>query len=488
MATNPLQNPVAVPSAAVAAMTEAWGIAGDLLGGTKAMRVAGVRHLPKWPKETQDNYSKRLNKSTLFPAYSRTVTTLSAKPFSRPITLNDDIPSQLKPWLDDIDMMGRSIAEFSADMLSTALGYGMGGILVDAPAREGVANTQAAEKAAGIRPYFAKILPTDLLGWIVELVNGKPTLTQVRFYETVDERSSDGFSTKTIRQIKVIEIGKWSVWRENPFRQWVQVDQGVTSIDFVPFVPVYGEFCGFMMSKPPLIELAYLNIKHWQSQSDQDNLLHFARVPILGVATDDTQFELTISGNVAVRIPADATLSYTEHSGKAIEAGKVSLDDLKDEMRQSGAELLVFRDAPATATEIDNDASVGTCALQRVTQGLQDSLIIALDMMAKMISITSGGGTLKLFNEFGAETMDDALNQLLVGLPEGKLLSHESTYNELQRRWNLNPGVTWEDEKKKIDTETAENQANALANATALAAVAPTNPADPKNNMPVPTK
>jgi len=481
-------NPVAVASMAVAGMSEAWGIAGDLLGGTKAMRVAGVRHLPKWPKETQDNYSKRLNASTLFPAYSRTVTTLAAKPFSRPVTLNKDIPSQLLPWLDDIDMMGRSIAEFSADMLATALGYGMGGILVDAPVRDGIANTQAAEKAAGVRPYFAKVMPTDMLGWIVEMMNGKPTLTQVRFYETVEEKGTDGFSTNKIRQIKVIGIGQWSIWRENPFRQWVQISQGTTSIDFVPFVPVYGEFLGFMLSKPPLIELAYLNIKHWQSQSDQDNLLHFARVPILGVATDDTQFELTISGNVAVRIPADAKLSYTEHTGKSIEAGKTSLDDLKDEMRQSGAELLVFRDAPATATEINDDASVGTCALQRVTQALQDSLIIALDMMAKWIRITSGGGTLKLFNEFGAEAMDDALNQLLVALPDDGLLSRESTYNELQRRWNLNPGVTWKDEKTKIDADKVENQAAALANATVLAAVAPRNPVGPQNNLPTGSK
>lgn len=484
----PLLNPVAIASMAVAYMSEAWGIAADLLGGTKAMRVAGIRHLPKWPKEEQKNYDNRLKASTLFPAYSRTITTLAAKPFSRPVTLNKDIPAQLTPWLDDIDMMGRSIAEFGADMLVTALGYGMGGILVDAPVRNGVANTQAAEKAAGVRPYFAKIMPTDLLGWIVEVINGKPTLTQVRFYETVEEKGSDGFSTKTIRQIKVIEIGKWAIWRENPFRQWVQIDQGTTTIDFVPFVPVYGEFLGFMTSKPPLIELAYLNIKHWQSQSDQDNLLHFARVPILAVATDDTQFQLVISGNVAVRIPADAKLSYTEHEGKALGSGKTALDDLKDEMRQSGAELLVFRDAPATATEIDNDASVGTCALQRVTQGLQDSLIIALDMMAKWIRITSGGGTLKLFNEFGAETMDDALNQLLVGLPDSHLLSRESTYGELQRRWNLNPGVTWAQEKVKIDADATENQARAVENATQLAAIAPKNPADAKNNLPAGSK
>jgi hypothetical protein len=36
-----------------------------------------------------------------------------------------------------------------------------------------------------------------------------------------------------------------------------------------------------MRGSPPLLNLALLNIKHWQSQSEQDNILHVARVPLL---------------------------------------------------------------------------------------------------------------------------------------------------------------------------------------------------------------
>jgi hypothetical protein len=41
--------------------------------------------------------------------------------------------------------------------------------------------------------------------------------------------------------------------------------------------------CAFGDGEPPLLDLAYLNVKHWQSQSDQDNILHIARVPILAL-------------------------------------------------------------------------------------------------------------------------------------------------------------------------------------------------------------
>lgn len=43
--------------------------------------------------------------------------------------------------------------------------------------------------------------------------------------------------------------------------------------------------------KPPLIELAHLNVKHWQSQSDQDNILHVIRVPILVRIGIQTQYD-----------------------------------------------------------------------------------------------------------------------------------------------------------------------------------------------------
>lgn len=480
MADNTLQkdNPVAKPSAVVMKMQGAWQIVCDLLGGTKAMRNAGERYLPKWPKEEPKDYKDRINLSTLFPAFSRTITTLSAKPFSRPLTLNKDIPVVMLPWLDDIDMNGRNLAEFSADQLQTALGYGMSFILVDAPARTNVANTVAAERAAGIRPYWCSIDPDDVIGWQYQVINGKATLTQFRFYECVEVVNPDGYTVTEIKQIKVLNVGGWEIHRLNAETGlWVLFSQGVTSVNFVPIAVVYGEYVDFMESKPPLIEMAYLNIKHWQSQSDQDNILHFARVPILAMATDEEAFKLTISGNIAVRIPADGKLTFTEHTGASIESGKISLDDLKDEMRNAGAELLMQRDVQATATEVSTDDSVGTCALQRVAQGLQDSLNIALGYMAAFANLGTNGGTVGVYSDFGYSALDDIDYQTLVGLVADGVLSKESLYAELQRRWNLNPGIDWATEKAKIDKDVAEATANAIQIAQASKPVV----VDPKN-------
>lgn len=489
-----LINPVAEYSAIVSAMAESWMLVSDLLGGTKAMRIAATRHLPKWPAEEQLDYDRRLTRSTLFPGFSRTVTTLSAKPFSRPVKLNEDMPPQIKTYADDnIDMMNRNVAQFGGAALQIAMSYGMCAILVDFPTRDQVANTQAAEKAAGLRPYFAKINPTDFIGWTVENIEGTDTLTQFRYYECVEEKAGDGYTVKTIRQIKVLNgsvkgaPSGWEIWRMNPFKQWIMYASGVTTIGIVPVVPVYGEFVNFFEGKPPLIELAYLNVKHWQSQSDQDNLLNFARVPILTVTTDDTSYKFKIAGNVGVRIPMLAEMKYVEHTGKAIEAGKTSLDDLKDDMRQSGAELLIMRDAPATATEIHDDSSVGKSLLQQIVQNLQDSLNTAFQYMAMWIN-QQKGGSCQLYNEFGDDVLDDIMNSLLVGMPASGALSNETLFTELQRRWNIAPGIKWDDELLRINGEADVKQARAVDQATKLAAANP-QPIETQNkNAPQPTK
>jgi hypothetical protein len=81
---------VAKQSAAVAAMAEHWPLIDDVMGGTPAMRKASINRLPKWPAEETKSYEARLNTATMFPAYPRTISVLTGKPFSKEITIQDD--------------------------------------------------------------------------------------------------------------------------------------------------------------------------------------------------------------------------------------------------------------------------------------------------------------------------------------------------------------------------------------------------------------
>ena len=124
---------VASQSDEVAEMSCDWELCEALLEGTRAMRAAGQKYLPKWPAEEVESYKARLSVAVLFPAYSRTVATLTGKPFSKPVTLSEDMPTQVAEWLQNADLEGRNLHAFAAECMGTALGYGLGGILVEYP-------------------------------------------------------------------------------------------------------------------------------------------------------------------------------------------------------------------------------------------------------------------------------------------------------------------------------------------------------------------
>src|SRR5579875_1102963 len=202
---------VRTPTKAVQAMSQGWPLVTDLLGGTDAMRAAGKQYLPQWPNEADDAYKARLRTATLFPAFARTVDVLGGKPFSKPLTLSDDIPARIRDWCNDIDLQGRDLHAFAASMCQMALAYGLSGILVDYPRVSGL-KTAAAERASGARPYFVEIPAASILGWRSERVNGVEELTQIRFLETIAE--PDGpFGDTEIEQVRVLYPGRWEIWR-----------------------------------------------------------------------------------------------------------------------------------------------------------------------------------------------------------------------------------------------------------------------------------
>ncbi|WP_369606272.1 DUF4055 domain-containing protein [Serratia marcescens] len=441
-------------SAKIEAIAECWPMITALLGGTEEMREASTTYLPQWPNEDSGYYKKRLSTATLFPAFSRTVEVLSGKPFSRPITWSEDVPSRIQEFFEDIDLQGTNLHSFLADICEEAMAYGICGLLVDYPPAENI-KTRADELASGVRPYWVKIAANSLLDYKSKRVNGREVFTQLRFLESVtDEDNSSEFSEVIVEQVRVIDIGRWRTYRQKKDEQtgetkWGLHEEGNTTLNKIPFVPFYGKRKGFMLSYPPLVELAYMNVEHWQSKSDQQTILHVARVPVLfgknlgeGPITIGTASAIT-SDNV------DSDLKYVEHSGKAIEAGRNDLLDLEDKMRQIGAELLVIKPGRVTVAQTMAEDEAGTCALQRIVQDMEDAVDQALQLTADWIK-ESKGGHVTIFNDFGASSLAEASASLLLDANIAGVVSNETLFAELQRRGYLKDGLKWDEESDRL--------------------------------------
>lgn len=448
---------VASQSPAVEKMATDWQLCADLLGGTRAMRAAGKRHLPQWPAEEDKSYKARLATAVLFPAFARTVLTLTGKPFSKPLQLSDNAAPQIVEWMQDADREGRNLHAFAADCMQTALGFGLGGILVEYPVVRRAAGerplTQAEEQAQQLRPYLVQIKPGQILGWRTQRRNGAAVLTQFRFLETVQEDDGE-WGTADVEQVRVLTPGAWEVWRKPADKTWEEAvlhDSGTTTLGVIPFVPFYGERTGFMAARPPLLEVAHLNVAHWQSASDQQTILHVARVPVFfaKMLGDDVSITLGASSGINAKTP-EADAKWVEHSGAAIGAGKEDLDVLEERMRQAGAELLVIKPGQVTATQTNTENAVGMCALQRITLDLQDALNAALDLVAKYARLPAGG-TVTIFNDFGVSSLAEASADLLLRAADAGYVSAATFRGEMRRRGVLGADVDEEEELQRLE-------------------------------------
>ncbi|SEC25216.1 protein of unknown function [Pseudomonas saponiphila] len=443
---------------AVDAMRKDWAIVDVLMGGTRAMREAGKKFLPQWPKEEADAYQARLNTSTLLPAYSETVQNMTGRVFSDPIAFCDDISKQIEEMAEDFDRQGNNLQVWAQSLFSTGLSHGLCHVLVDYPPAEGL-KTKADEKSAGVRPYGVIIKPGQVLGWRSEPRGGQIFLTQFRYMESV-EVDDGAFGCKNIDQIRVLVPGAWATYREvedgKGKKVWMLYEEGATSLPVIPLATFYTKRTGFLTATPPLLELANMNVKHWQSQSDQDNILHVARVPMLAVSGIDDGSLITVGAGAATLLPKDCEMKWVEHTGKAIEAGRQSLQDLVEDMRLAGAKLLQReRQTIKTASQSEEEAAQEMSPLQTMAGQLEDALDQVLQFFALWMGLPEGGHV-KVKGNFDIDFAPELTMPFLLSLNKARILSDQSLFEEVQRRGLLSDELDWDEEKAKVAAQPAK--------------------------------
>ncbi|SFB19343.1 DUF4055 domain-containing protein [Azotobacter beijerinckii] len=431
---------------AVDMMREDWAVIAPLMGGTKAMRAAGKLLLPQYPAEEDDAYKERLRLSTLLPAYAETVGNMTARVFAEPLQLGDNVPPTIAELCSNVDRAGNNLNSWAVEWFSTGLSHGLCHALVDYP-QTGELRTRADEIAAGVRPYAVLIKPEQVLGWRSE--GGK--LTQVRYIEAVEEPDGE-FGVACVLQVRVLEPGIWRTYRApSNGGTWELHDEGTNSLSRIPWVTFYTGRTGLMTAKPPLLELAHLNVKHWQSQSDQDNLLHVARVPLLFVFTNDEQFQLTISSASATRMPEGGKAEYVEHSGAALGAGREALQDLIDDMRMAGAKLLQKeKQQTKTATQAEEEAAQELSPLARMAEQFADAVANVLQLMAEYKGMTDGG-SVEVRGNFDTDYAPEVSLPQLLAMANAGRLSDETLFAEFQRRGVISDEYTWQEEAARIE-------------------------------------
>jgi len=434
---------VAKQTDAMAAMVQASAKGRALMSGTAGMRKEGQAYLPKFKAEASDDYQARLHSSWLFNALRKTIKDMSGRVFDDAVEITE-APQQIIDMAEDIDMQGRDLSVFAAEVFKDAFVPGVSYIMVEAPRRD--ADTTRAQAAVqGLRPYLVHLRVEDVLGFQTGLFGNVLALSQLRIMESVTEPNpKDEFSQIEIAQVRVLDRMPNGVqvrlYREDSKKHWALVDEYTTEAPEITVIPFYAQRTGFFTGEPVLEDLTDVNIAHWQSQSDQRNILHFARVPILFASGRGDDEPLTISAGTAVtsRDPA-ATLQWVEHSGKAIDSGRQDLKDLEFQMQTLGLQLLVARAQSATGAALDAVKETSTLAM--MADSLKDALEQALQWMAFYAGLGDVSITINVNKEYGVTMMTAQEVMAMQKDVQMGYLTLETYFEERKRRGVLRPDL-----------------------------------------------
>lgn len=389
---------ISTPNLDYGNMVQAWDINDALMGGTLYMRQLGEAYLPRWPKEDKEDYKKRLAVATLLPAYEETINQNVGRVFAEPIQLGENVPDVLREYTKNVDLEASRLDVWAQAFFSLAMQYGLSHALVDYPRVDAEqVKTKADEKATGARPYVTMLNPRQVIGWKSKIVGGKRQLTALRIKEVVVEDGDDFGQTK-VEQIRLLTPGKVQIYRKATGADvqvnWTLHEEWQTSRQDITLVTLYTKRTGFMCGSPPLLNMALLNVKHWQSQSEQDNILHVARVPLLTVFGLGDGEELVIGSSSATQFSDRQTqgLEYVEHTGSSIGAGKESLAELVEQMRQAGAKLLRTDNTSTKSVDQTSEEKMQEQSpLYTMATSLEDAIDNILQIMAEYVGEKDGG-------------------------------------------------------------------------------------------------
>ena len=369
------------PNSAWENMEPHWVLIENLLGGSYQMRKRHRDFLPQEPRELDEAYDNRLSRSVCPPYYQRLERMLAGMLTRKPVRLND-VADVIREQLFDVDLQGNDLNIWTYDTARKVIRYGHCGVLVDAPAD------------ANGRPYWCTYTPRDILGWRTELKDGEQKFTQLRLMEKVVEPDGD-YGEKIVEQVRLLTPGAFEIHRKNNDGDFQLFDEGATSLSEIPFSVAYSNRINFMESRPPMEDIAELNLKAYQTQSDLDNQLHIAAVPMLAFyGFPQTSEEVSAGPGEAIAFPADGRAEYIESKGTSFDSQFKRLDQLEHQINTLALAAVLGQKLGAETAESKRiDRSQGDSTMQVVAQQMQDMIDNSLIFHAQYLGNNSAGSS-----------------------------------------------------------------------------------------------
>ena len=499
------KNPVKQARPEVDKVLQRCEVINDLLAGTVGMRDAGERYIPKRSGESDKKWRSRVDDAVLHNAYARTVGYLTGQVFSKDVVLDaagETLPEPYAAMFEDVDLQGNSLSVWAARFFADAVNSKANLVLVefpqvetrtneagrleylDAATGEYVPKTAEADAQNGWRPYFVSIPTACVLGWRIETINGRQTITQFRFKERViEEQGQFDVEDEYCEQVRVLYRGRYEIWRKvetgttNGEETWAVWKEGTVSMPEIPLATFFpsGNEMG-LVTLPALEDLAHLNRRHWQATAEHNELMRFVRAPGLFLAggTVDANGASTMPwgpGILSVDTNPEAKISPIGVDAASVTASRQELKDIEEAMALYGLQLLMPKTGDVTATEKALGASESDSTLKRWALGLKDCLEQAFTFAGQWVGAEELAPSVSVNTEYHMLTGVDPAT--IIAATEKGIIPKEMAFNEFKRRGLLPDDADWQDAEAMFEAQNRQGAAVTPARQIASSILAP---------------
>lgn len=451
-----------------------WNKIDDAVAGEPAVKTKGDAYLPR-PNPTDKSpenltrFEQYLDRAVFFNATGRTLEGLVGIAYRR--RPNIVVPETMDFVYEDIDGAGGGIVNQTHRALEYVMKNGRAGLLADFPARnEAISRAEMDER--GLHATITLYQANRIINWRVD---DQQDLSLVVLHEVLEE--ADGYGVALVNQYRELAMGRFlneeedasrryivRIWRDGDggpelVAEYEPTDAAGNSWDFIPFTFIGSVDNNHEVDKPPLLDLANLNIAHYRNSADFEESAFFVGQPSFVFAGLDEQWlELMqeagvyVGSRAAVPLPVGGSATLLQAAPNTL--SQEGMKAKESQMVALGARLLTHGEAIKTAEQSRSETAAAHSVLSLACDNVSSAYQISLQWAMYFTQAQEEDIVFQIPTDFTGLSADPALIQALIAGWQQQALPASDLWAALRQLGVINPEKTDEEIQEEIDFQT----------------------------------
>ena len=436
--------------------------------GDKAIKKNAETYVPKNKGVDIADYNAIIQRSVFENFTEATAKGISGLIFAKEPTIS--LPASLELLKDNIDMNDNTIVDLSQNIVNELMEVGRCGLLIDVPNIDTTGMTKPQTDALNIRAFTKLYKSETIINWRYESINSVNKLTLLVLHEVYEDWTDRFTSTlknryrvySLIDNVCYVEVYEQNdkVF-ENTMEMKLVIVKGST-LNYIPFIPLTYKDISIIPVKPPLMDIANINLNYYGVAVERRNVIHFVGNPFFmgkGINTrDDKGNALTITlGSSIAQIfqEPNADMKIVETQGTGLAFNESYLNDCKSTMAALGARLLV---PEANAQISENTMQMKTAGYRATIMQIANTASRAITQALKIIAEWEGTSKeqvkevkLELNTDYNLSEMDAQTITALVTAWQTGAIRQEDMFKKLQKGEIIESDISFDDYKSNLE-------------------------------------